>query len=79
MARVPDPRLPELVAYLIERGKTPDEIGLILAKVAEYDERTMNESFFDSIAGLTEYEIGRVLDLSDSQVTLDGPEELPER
>ena len=79
MTRDADPRLPELIAYLTERGKTPEEIDLILAKVAEYDERTINESFFDSIAGLTEYEIGRVLNLPNDDATLDGPEELPER
>jgi hypothetical protein len=79
MAGDAHPLLPELIAYLTERGKTPHEIDVILAKVAEYDERTINESFFDSIAGLTEFEIGRVLDLPNREAWLDGPEELPDR
>lgn len=73
MARDAYPLLPELIAYLTERGKTPEEIDIILAKVAEYDERTINESFFDSIAGLTEFDIGRVLNLPTNDSTLDGP------
>lgn len=52
---------------------------MILSKVAEYDERTINKSFFDSIAGLTEFEIGRVLHLPNREAWLDGPEELPDR
>lgn len=44
-----NPRHEELVAWLTERGHTPDEIGKILDKVAEYDARTINESIFDSI------------------------------
>ncbi len=44
-----DPRQPELVAWLTERGHSTDEIAKILAKVAEYDARTINESIFDSI------------------------------
>ena len=44
-----DPRHAELVTWLTERGHTPDEIAKILAKVAEYDARTINESIFDSI------------------------------
>lgn len=44
-----DPRHAELVAWLTERGHTPDEIAKILAKVADYDARTINESIFDSI------------------------------
>lgn len=44
-----DPRKPELVAWLTERGHSTDEIAKILAKVAEYDARTINESIFDSI------------------------------
>lgn len=73
MAHDAHARLPELIAYLTERGKTPEEIDIILAKVAEYDERTINESFFDSIAGLTEFDIGRVLNLPTNDSTLDGP------
>lgn len=44
-----DPRHAELVAWLSERGHSPDEITKILAKVAEYDARTISESIFDSI------------------------------
>jgi hypothetical protein len=44
-----DPRHAELVTWLTERGHTPDEIAKILAKVADYDARTINESIFDSI------------------------------
>lgn len=44
-----DPRHAELVAWLTERGHSPDEVAKILAKVAEYDARTISESIFDSI------------------------------
>lgn len=49
MTNAPDPRHAELVAWLSERGHPPDEIAKILAKVADYDARTINESIFDSI------------------------------
>ena len=49
MTNDPDLRHAELVTWLTERGHTPDEIAKILAKVAEYDARTINESIFDSI------------------------------
>ncbi|TWU24573.1 hypothetical protein [Bythopirellula polymerisocia] len=39
----------QLVTWLKEQGHTPDEIKKILAKVAEYDARTLRESVFDSI------------------------------
>jgi hypothetical protein len=45
----PDPRQAELVAWLTERGHTPDEITKILNKLAAYDAQTINESIFDSI------------------------------
>ena len=44
-----DPRQQELVEWLREQGHTPPEIEKILAKVAEYDARTLHESIFDSI------------------------------
>jgi hypothetical protein len=44
-----DPRHVELVAWLTERGHSPEEIGKILAKVDEYDAGTISESIFDSI------------------------------
>jgi hypothetical protein len=37
------------VAWLTERGHSPEEISMILAKVDEYDVETVNESVFDSI------------------------------
>ena len=39
----------QLIAWLEEQGHTPAEIDKIMAKVAEYDARTMHESIFDSI------------------------------
>ncbi len=39
----------ELVAWLTERGHSPEEVAKILAKVDEYDAETVNESIFDSI------------------------------
>ena len=44
-----DPRHAELVAWLTERGHSPEEIAKILAKLAEYDAQTTHESIFDSI------------------------------
>ncbi len=44
-----DPRHAELVAWLTERGHSPDEISKILAKVDQYDADMINESIFDSI------------------------------
>jgi hypothetical protein len=44
-----DSRHAELVAWLTERGHSPEEISMILAKVDEYDVETVNESVFDSI------------------------------
>ena len=46
---VDDRRHLELVAWLTERGHSPEEIAKILAKVAEYDAETVNASIFDSI------------------------------
>lgn len=44
-----DPRHAELVAWLGERGHSPEEIAKILSKLAEYDAQTTHESIFDSI------------------------------
>ncbi len=38
-----------LVKLLKERGHSDEEIKLILAKVRQYDERTMHDSVMDSI------------------------------
>lgn len=74
-----DPRHAELVAWLTERGHTPDEIAKILTKVAEYDARTINESIFDSISDMTFSEIEKFLDMATRDPTRDGPEPLEER
>ncbi len=39
----------QLIAWLQDQGHSKEEIDKILAKVAEYDERTAHESVFDSI------------------------------
>lgn len=39
----------QLVAWLENQGHSQDEIEKILAKVAEYDAKTVHESIFDSI------------------------------
>ena len=49
MSDAPDVRHEELTAWLTERGHSPDEIAKILAKVAQYDAQTIQESIFDSI------------------------------
>ncbi|MEN0110535.1 MAG: hypothetical protein AAF805_07400 [Planctomycetota bacterium] len=46
---MPDQRHAQLVAWLQDRGHSAEEIDRILAKVAEYDDRTARESVFDSI------------------------------
>ncbi|MEO0532194.1 MAG: hypothetical protein AAF266_16735 [Planctomycetota bacterium] len=60
----------QLIAWLEDRGHTSDEIDRILAKVKEYDERTVHESVFDSIESGA-FDLAKVIDeaLSD-----DGPE-----
>jgi hypothetical protein len=45
----PDPRHRELIAWLHERGHSPEEVAKIMARVADYDEQTLSESIFDSI------------------------------
>lgn len=39
----------QLIAWLQDQGHSEEQIQRILAKVAEYDERTIHESVFDSI------------------------------
>ncbi len=39
----------QLVAWLQDQGHNEEQIEKILAKVAEYDARTVHESVFDSI------------------------------
>lgn len=39
----------QLIAWLEDQGHTEAEIDKILAKVAEYDDRTVHEAIFDSI------------------------------
>lgn len=39
----------QLVAWLQDQGHGEEQIEKILAKVAEYDKRTVHESVFDSI------------------------------
>jgi DNA-binding transcriptional MerR regulator len=45
----PDDRHQQLINWLREQGHTPAEIDKIVAKVREYDQRTVHESVFDSI------------------------------
>lgn len=44
-----DQRNAQLVSWLEDQGHTPQEIEKVLAKVAEYDKKTVHESVFDSI------------------------------
>lgn len=44
-----DQRHAQLVVWLQDQGHTSQEIERILAKVEEYDRRTVHESVFDSI------------------------------
>lgn len=39
----------QLIAWLEDQGHGPEAIDRILAKLAEYDARTVHESVFDSI------------------------------
>ena len=45
-----DPRHQEVISWLAEQGHSPDQIEKILAKLQEYDDKTMHESLFDSIS-----------------------------
>jgi hypothetical protein len=56
-----DPQQAELVGWLADRGHSPEEIAKILAKVAEYDAQTVNESIFNSIAR-GDFDIGRLIE-----------------
>lgn len=44
-----DTRHAQLIAWLENQGHSTAEIERILAKVQEYDEKTVHESIFDSI------------------------------
>lgn len=55
-----DPRQQELVGWLREQGHTPDQIEKILAKVAEYDARTLHESIFDSLSR-GDFDVGMII------------------
>lgn len=44
-----DTRNAQLIAWLEDQGHAAGEIEKILAKVAEYDDKTVHESVFDSI------------------------------
>ena len=69
----------ELVAWLTERGHSPDEVAKILEKVAEYDARTINESIFDSISDMTSGEILKFLDVALQNPLHPAPERLEDR
>jgi hypothetical protein len=56
-----DPQHTELVAWLTERGHSPEEVSKILAKVEQYDTETLNGSIFDSI-GRGQFDIGAIID-----------------
>ena len=61
MSHAPDPRHAELVAWLTERGHSPEEVAKILAKVEQYDADTVSGSIFDSI-GRGDFDIGAFID-----------------
>ncbi|MEM8865085.1 MAG: hypothetical protein AAGF31_06010 [Planctomycetota bacterium] len=44
-----DTRNAQLIAWLEDQGHSAEEIERIVDKVAEYDEKTVHESVFDSI------------------------------
>ncbi len=46
---MPEPSNPAVVEFLKGRGYTPAEIEKILAKLAAYDAKTVNDAVFDSI------------------------------
>ena len=50
---VSDTQHAQLVAWLEDQGHTAEQIQRILAKVAEYDAKTVHESVFDSISSGT--------------------------
>lgn len=73
MPENPDARHAELVAWLSERGHTPDEVAKILTEVAEYDAQTVKESIFDSIGTLTDTEILKFLNEAAGSANRDEP------
>ena len=56
-----DPRHQELIEWLQSQGHNEQEINRILKKVAEYDNRTISESIFDSIDS-GDFDIGSLID-----------------
>jgi hypothetical protein len=56
-----DPRHTELIAWLSDRGHSPEEVAKILAKVDEYDSDTVSGSIFDSI-GRGDFDIAAIID-----------------
>ena len=46
---MPDHRHAQLIAWLEDQGHSPAEVERVLAKVAEYDRRTVHDSVFDAI------------------------------
>lgn len=78
MSNASDPRHAELVAWLTERGHSPEEIGKILTQVSAYDAQTVKESIFDSIGGFTDDQISEFLEVA-MEHHVHRPEELPPR
>jgi hypothetical protein len=78
MENASDPRHAELVAWLTERGNSPEEIGKILTQVSAYDAQTVKESIFDSIGGFTDDQIAEFLEVA-MEHQVHRPEELPPR
>jgi len=64
-----DPRHQELIAWLSTQGHSELQIVRILAKVAEYDNRTLHESIYDSIDS-GDFDIATLID----QALADEPE-----
>jgi hypothetical protein len=61
MSNNPESRHEELVAWLTERGHSPEEITKILAKVEQYDAETVSGSIFDSIDS-GDFDIAAIID-----------------
>lgn len=78
MSHAPDPRHAELIAWLTERGHSPEEIAKILTQVSAYDAQTVKESIFDSIGGFTDDQIAEFLEVA-MEHHVHRPEELPPR
>jgi len=57
---VADKEHAQLIAWLQDQGHTAEEIDRILAKLQEYDRRTVHESVFDSIES-GDFDLGAVI------------------